>query len=105
MYPTNNIIPPNDTPDRDLADDGVIFPITVMNCNANTFDYIVTVVTPQDVPLYVNSWIDWNKDGDWDDSFDCPDGNVVSEWAVQNQELILWHLEFILLQHLHFLHG
>jgi hypothetical protein len=87
--PTNNIIPPNDTADQDRADDGVIFPVTITHCDYSTLDYVVTVVNAPtaDTPLYVNIWFDWNRDGDWDDRFTCPDGLIGEEWAVQNQEL------------------
>jgi hypothetical protein len=36
-------------------------------------------------PLFVNVWFDWNRDGDWNDVFQCPDGTPAPEWAVQNQ--------------------
>jgi hypothetical protein len=31
-------------------------------------------------------WFDWNRDGDWDDVVDCPEGPA-PEWAVKNQFL------------------
>ncbi len=92
MDPTNNIIPPLDSPDLDFADDGVPgLPFTLTSCNIMTFKYLVNVIMPN-VDLYANVWFDWNRDGDWDDSFNCPigaAGNVVAapEWAVQNQLL------------------
>jgi hypothetical protein len=82
----NNISPSSDTPDRDQGDDGVIFPISMPNCRLTTIDYIVNVVDP-DVDLWVNVWLDFNRDGDWDDTLECPSGPV-PEWAVQNQLLI-----------------
>lgn len=48
-------------------------------------DYEVTVIDPN-VELWVNVWLDFNRDGDWDDIVDCPEGSA-SEWAVQNQYL------------------
>ncbi|MCK5606102.1 hypothetical protein KAR91_29655 [Candidatus Pacearchaeota archaeon] len=93
MDPTNNIIPLNpqpDTPDLDFADDGVLgLPFTLTSCNPMTFKYLVNVITPN-MDMYVNVWFDWNRDGDWDDTFNCPiaTANVVApEWAVQNQLL------------------
>ena len=87
--PANNIDPPNDSPNQDQADDGVAVPLVVPHCQQTTFKYDVTVVPlliePPD--LYVNVWFDWNRDGDWDDVPECPDGTVVPEWAVQNQLL------------------
>jgi hypothetical protein len=82
----NNIRPLNNTPDRDQGDDGVIFPINMPSCRLTTIDYIVNVVDP-DVDLWVNVWLDFNRDGDWDDTVECPSGPV-PEWAVQNQLLI-----------------
>jgi hypothetical protein len=82
----NNLRPSNNTPDRDQGDDGVVFPINMPNCRYTTIDYIVNVVDP-DSDLWINVWLDWNRDGDWDDTLDCPRGPV-PEWAVQNQFLV-----------------
>jgi len=81
----NNIRPSSDRPDRDQGDDGVVLPLNMPNCWWSTFDYIVNVINP-DTDLWVNVWIDWNRDGDWDDTLDCPEGPA-PEWAVQNQFL------------------
>jgi hypothetical protein len=35
--------------------------------------------------MYVNVWFDWNRDGDWDDTLQCPLVGPAPEWAVQNQ--------------------
>jgi hypothetical protein len=82
----NNIRPSNNTPNWDQGDDGVIFPINMPSCRLTTIEYIVNVVDP-DVDLWVNVWLDFNRDGDWDDTLECPSGPV-PEWAVQNQLLI-----------------
>jgi len=82
----NNIRPSTNTSDRDQGDDGVIFPISMPNCRLTTIDYTVNVVDP-DVDLWVNIWLDFNRDGDWDDTLECSSGPV-PEWAVQNQLLI-----------------
>jgi len=87
---TNNIDPGNDSPDLDKADDGVVVPLVLPHCELTSFDYWVTVVplaTIEPPPLYVNVWLDWNRDGDWNDVLQCPDGTMVPEWAVQNQLL------------------
>ena len=81
----NNIDPIADSPDKDGADDGVILPLNLPHCCWTTFDYYVNVVTPA-TELWVNVWLDWNRDGDWDDTLDCSD-RPVPEWAVQNQYL------------------
>ena len=89
---TNNIKPTTNTPDNDMGDDGIVFPVNMPKCNWTTLDYIVNVVNPG-TNLWVNIWCDWNRDGDWDDntitdmSLACSKG-IVSEWAVQNQYLI-----------------
>ncbi len=82
----NNIRPSNDRPDRDRGDDGVVFPLNMPNCRFTTIDYVVNVINPN-TDLWVNVWLDWNRDGDWDDTLDCPEGSA-PEWAVQNQFLL-----------------
>jgi hypothetical protein len=81
----NNIRPSNNTPNQDQGDDGVVFPISLPSCCWSTFDYVVNVIDPN-TDLWVNVWLDWNRDGDWDDTLDCPEGPA-PEWAVQNQFL------------------
>lgn len=53
-------------------------------CGMTTFQYEVTVVGPLQ-PRYTNAWIDFNGDGDWEDSFPCGGGIWVNEWIVANQ--------------------
>ncbi len=86
----NNIIPYADLSDKD-ADDGVLnMPLDLPACGLIKFDYLVNVASP-DVNLYVNVWLDWNRDGDWNDSFQgCYYFNSMYptfEWVVQNQLL------------------
>ena len=83
--PANNIVPSSNGPDHDHGDDGIVFPLNLPNCRWATFDYLVTVVDPN-VDLWVNIWLDWNRDGDWDDTLDCARGPA-PEWAVKNQLL------------------
>ena len=82
----NNIRPSTDTPNRDQGDDGVIFPLNMPSCQWTTIDYFVNVIAPN-TDLWVNVWLDWNRDGDWDDTLECPEGPA-PEWAVQNQFLL-----------------
>jgi hypothetical protein len=72
---------------RDNGDDAIDLKNTMSlpNCCWTTLEYEVTVVDPS-VDLWVNMWFDWNRDGDWDDVVDCPEGPA-PEWAVQNQFL------------------
>jgi hypothetical protein len=81
----NNINPLTNNPNQDYSDDGVIFPISMPQCDWTTFDYEVTVVDP-DVDLWVNVWCDFNRDGDWDDIIESSCSSI-PEWAVQNQLL------------------
>jgi len=86
---TNNILPFQNSTDLDWADDSVgmpAVPLSLPNCGWVQFDYEVTVIDPS-VDLWVNVWFDFNRDGDWDDMVECPDGRMVPEWAVQNQFL------------------
>jgi len=72
---------------HDNGDDAIDLkiPLSLPNCCWTTLDYEITVVDPS-VDLWVNIWFDWNRDGDWDDVLDCPEGPA-PEWAVQNQFL------------------
>jgi len=83
----NNIDPNNNVSNQDNADDGVLYmPLIMSHYPGQTFSFQVTVVTPN-VPMYVNTWFDWNGDGDWEDVLDwC--GYPAPEWAVQNQTLV-----------------
>jgi hypothetical protein len=83
--PENNITPSADRADRDGGDDGIVLPVYLPHCGWAVIDYDVTVIDPN-VELWVNVWLDFNRDGDWDDVVDCPKGPA-SEWAVQNQYL------------------
>jgi hypothetical protein len=82
---TNNLVPIHNQPNHDGGDHSIDLPLSLPNCGLTSFDYEVTVVQPG-TNLWVNAWFDFNRDGDWDDMVDCPDG-AVPEWAVQNQFL------------------
>ncbi len=93
----SNIDPPNNIPDRDSiifnppGDDGLVKPANLPACGQIQLNY--TLATFASAPLtqnmYVNVWLDYNRDGDWEDSFKCPLGpsttGLASEWAVQNE--------------------
>jgi hypothetical protein len=81
----NNIDPAGNSPDLDEGDDGVEMPLTLPDGGWASIDYKVTVVDAN-APLWVNVWLDFNRDGDWDDVVDSPAGPA-NEWAVQNQFL------------------
>jgi hypothetical protein len=81
----NNISPDGQVSDKDLCDDGLVLPLNLPKCRYTTVSYDLTVISgPMD--LYFNVWIDYNRDGDWDDSFVCGD-EIVSEWAVADNLL------------------
>jgi hypothetical protein len=75
-----NIAPPSNTPDRDLADDGVTIPSILPHCGTAT----INVVGENNLGsnLYLNAWADWNRDGDWDDTSVCE--CEISEWIIQS---------------------
>lgn len=81
----NNIMPSLNVANLDGGDDGIVFPLNLPHCGWAKINYSVTIIDP-DAPLWVNIWLDWNRDGDWDDTVDCPKGSA-PEWAVQNQYL------------------
>jgi len=73
--------------DRDLRDDGLNFPIDIDDCRTiNTLTYDVTVVIADE--YVVNIWVDFNQDGDWEDTLTCVDAagnvNIVREHVVVN---------------------
>lgn len=84
--PFNNIDPLNDKPDQDGADDAVTIPLFLSNCGLCSFQYVVNVYHNILRGMFVNVWFDWNRDGDWNDTVECP-GGPVPEWAVQNHFL------------------
>lgn len=95
MLPDNdgltNIDPTANAADRDGLDDGVYRDsLSFPDCGKMEFRYKVTVGTPVLAMRYVNIWIDFNRDGDWDDILTCQQGKqmfTVAEWAVQDQAL------------------
>jgi hypothetical protein len=75
----------------DGLDDGVQFPLALPHCRPTQLRYTCTVNAPfpGGGPLFVNVWFDWNRNGDWNNTLQCPDGSPAPEWAVQNQLLII----------------
>ncbi|MBS1253054.1 MAG: hypothetical protein MAG451_02099 [Anaerolineales bacterium] len=103
-----NLDPPNDSANRDRYDDGLILPVVTDASDRRLFAHcepteikVVVNVAPSpssiEVPIrerYINAWFDWNRDGDWEDAFDCPDGGEEDragalEWAVRDHEVEL----------------
>ncbi|MGB1250574.1 MAG: GEVED domain-containing protein [Candidatus Promineifilaceae bacterium] len=90
--PNTNIDPANDLANRDLADDALQQKLLMPICNEMKFDYSATNVSSMN-NWYVNVWIDFNQDGDWNDTIKCQSSKgatrLVREWAVQDQMVVL----------------
>lgn len=78
-----NIDPATNTANRDRYDDGVnLGSIAFQHCQNATFQARVYISAAAQATLlnkgiktaYINSWVDSNRDGDWADSFQCPNG-------------------------------
>jgi len=68
--------------DRD-ADDGAA--VTPRACAVSTLEVVVDLGrVPEETPVYVNAWFDWNRDGDWADAGNARCG---PEWGVQNHRI------------------
>ena len=83
----NNLTPPG-IANRDGSDDGLLLPASFKHCAQTTLRYQVNVLTSPAAAVYFNLWVDWDRSGAWGDAaaLACG-GEVVSEWAVQNQAL------------------
>jgi len=80
-----------DWANMDRYDDGLVKPINLTHCTNSTFNFTVTVndvISASEGNYLLNAWFDWDRDGDWNDTFNC-NGSNTSEWAVQNQLLNL----------------
>lgn len=83
----NNLSPLSDRANADGGDDGLHWPVIMPSGELATLDYTITVTSPLTKPIYVNVWCDWNRDGDWNDVIEGPDGTMIPEWAVQDHQL------------------
>lgn len=89
-----NLAPPINRANRDRYDDGVApADVSLPDCATTSFKYDVHVAAAGIQRWYTNVWMDFNRDGDWEDKFECKAVTggvlVVSEWAVQNQPVSL----------------
>lgn len=87
--PVTNIDPTSNSADRDSFDDGVRRgTLNLGNCITNTFQYDLRVVGARKL-RYVNVWMDYNRDGDWNDTIRCRDASgrtrTFTEWVVRNR--------------------
>ncbi|MBP7964633.1 MAG: DUF11 domain-containing protein [Caldilineaceae bacterium] len=85
-----NLDPKADVADRDNFDDGVLKRPPLDHCKPAEMVVRVTVAAAAPVrDRFINVWFDWNRDGDWEDTFDCLGGAAggsggALEWAVQD---------------------
>jgi hypothetical protein len=70
----------------DGSDAGLQNPQTYIVCSTPTFTIDVYACAPRNIIL--NVLVDWNEDGDWNDTFDCSPG-CAYEWAVKNHTVAL----------------
>lgn len=81
-----NIFPPTDSADQDevtdqlTGDDGLALVPAITECYTNTRTEVTGYAAQSD--MYLNIWIDWMQDGDWNDGGEG--GCESDEWAVQN---------------------
>ena len=92
--PTNNLLASGSplSADHDLADDGVTG-VPLPDCAMTQVPISATNALTTPVLVYLNTWFDWTRDGDWDDIPRCavaPNVDAIAaEWAVQNQAITL----------------
>ncbi len=88
----NNIEPTMDRADQDGNDDSGVLPM-LSDCGPGVISYSMVVTTTAITRTrYINAWLDFNRDGDWNDTYVCYwHGNpeTVSEWAVRNEASLL----------------
>jgi uncharacterized repeat protein (TIGR01451 family) len=79
MDGVNNIKPKRDKADLDKADDGLeLDKLQFTHCESQRIPVLISIdpsvlpPTGQEVFAYINIWLDSNRDGDWNDAFDCP---------------------------------
>ena len=83
-----NIDPLAGVANQDFFDDGAnVAGLVLPQCAMTKLTYTMSVVGPK-VNRYINVWFDFNRDGDWNDTFRCLQGTkklTVKEWAVANR--------------------
>jgi hypothetical protein len=70
----------------DGSDAGVTTPPGLTICSPATVVFTTTSCVQRQV--FLNICVDYNQDGDWNDSFTCPPG-CVYEWSVVNAPIVL----------------
>jgi len=69
-------------------DAGVSGAVSFTTCTSSTLTYSAFNCSPTTVQAFVNVLVDWNRDGDWNDDFICPQG-CAYEWVVKNATVVL----------------
>ena len=82
--PTNNILPALNRPNMDGRDDGLVYnELKLEHCKVARFPVLVSIdagalaalaaLNPNGKAVgYVNVWLDSNRNGDWQDHYECP---------------------------------
>ncbi|MCC6349214.1 MAG: hypothetical protein IT347_06435 [Candidatus Eisenbacteria bacterium] len=67
-------------------DAGIAAAVSFTACSPSNVTFNVTSCDPdQPRTVYLNVLVDWNRDGDWNDNFQCPgQPDCAHEWAVKN---------------------
>ncbi len=60
-----NIMPADDAPDLDAADDGLQLPLQLAHCTETNFKFTVTFPAGGPQEYFLNAWFDWDRNGQW----------------------------------------
>jgi len=90
--PQNNLLPSTDSPNNDRGDDGTeLASWALQHCQSTQLPvqiYIspaaVTWFQQKGEKAYLNSWLDFTRDGDWADVVSCQDSDNQSRRAVEH---------------------
>jgi len=85
----NNIRPQAGAADLDDGDDALTSRPGFTHCQTATLDYKVTVLSGAPSQVYLNVWLDWNRNGSWGQVPQCGGGQPAPEWAVENEVVAL----------------
>jgi len=73
----------------DGSDTGVITGQTLVACQTNSIQFTTYLCDTNPHTVYLNILVDFNEDGDWNDSGACDPVNCAYEWAVKNVPITL----------------
>lgn len=73
----------------DHSDAGVLTAIHLEPCQPATFRIAITTPVAASPYYYLNVLVDYNGDGDWNDTVMCPGGEKgINEWVLKNVEAV-----------------